>query len=68
MAKAKETKPAVEKSPKTIKVSTVVISVLVLLGLIAAFIGGIAYNENYNSTVRAEAQAIVTELKSQDQQ
>lgn len=62
MAKTKETKPTVEKQPKTIKVSTVVISVLVLLGLIAAFIGGIAYNENYNSTVEAKAVELSSKL------
>lgn len=62
MAKAKETKPTVEKQPKTIKVSTVVISVLMLLGLIAAFIGGIAYNENYNSTVQAKAIELSSKL------
>ena len=62
MSKAKETKPTVEKQPKTIKVSTVVISVLVLLGLIAAFIGGIAYNDNYNSTVEAKAVELSSKL------
>ena len=62
MSKAKETKPTVEKLPKTIKVSTVVISVLVLLGLIAAFIGGIAYNENYNQSVQAKAVELSSKL------
>lgn len=60
MSKDKETKPT--REPKTIKVSTVVISVLVLLGLIAAFIGGIAYNENYNSTVEAKAVELSSKL------
>ena len=62
MAKAKETKPTVEKQPKTVKVSTVVVSILVLLGLIAAFIGGIAYNETYNSTVQAKAVELSSKL------
>lgn len=62
MVKAKETKPTEPKAPKTIKVSTVVVSVLVLLGLIAAFIGGIAYNENYNSTVQAKAVELSSKL------
>ena len=62
MAKIKTTKPAVEKQPKTIKVSTVVISVLVLLGLIAAFIGGVAYNENYNQSVQAKAVELSSKL------
>ena len=60
MAKAKENKTT--REPKTIKVSTVVISVLVLLGLIAAFIGGIAYNETYNSTVQAKAVELSSKL------
>lgn len=62
MSKAKETKPTVEKQPKTIKVSTVVMSVLVLLGLIAAFIGGIVYNENYNQSVQAKAVELSSKL------
>ena len=62
MAKAKETKPTVEKQPKTIKVSTVVISVLVLLGLIASFIGGIAYNESFNNQVNAKAVELSSKL------
>lgn len=61
MAKA-TTKTTEPKAPKTIKVSTVVVSVLVLLGLIAAFIGGIAYNENYNSTVEAKAVELSSKL------
>lgn len=64
MAKAKETKPTVEKLPKTIKVSTVVISVLVLLGLIAAFIGGVAYNESFNNQVNAQAVELSKKLES----
>lgn len=60
MSKTKENKAT--REPKTIKVSTVVISVLVLLGLIAAFIGGIAYNENYNSTVQAKAVELSSKL------
>ena len=61
MAKA-TTKTTEPKAPKTIKVSTVVVSVLVLLGLIAAFIGGIEYNENYNSTVEAKAVELSSKL------
>lgn len=62
MSKAKETKPKAEKQPKTIKVSTVVTAVLVLIGLIAAFICGISYNEMYNSIVQAKAVELSSKL------
>lgn len=66
---AKKQTPVQEpKVARTIKVSTVVISVLVLLGLIAAFIGGIAYNENYNSTVEAKAVELSKEFTLKENQ
>ena len=61
MAK-KTTTVSEPKAPRTVKVSTVVTAVLVLIGLIAAFIGGIAYNENYNSTVQAKAVELSSKL------
>lgn len=53
------------KEPRTIKVSTVVIAVLVLVGLVASFIGGVQYANNYNSVVEAKAmeQVKTIELK-----
>ena len=60
---AKKQTPVQEpKAPKTIKVSTVVTAVLVLIGLIAAFIGGIAYNQNYNQIVEAKAVELSSKL------
>lgn len=64
MAKAKDNKPTV-KAPKTVKVSTLVKAGLVAVAIIAAFIAGAATTNAYKATVHAEAQAIVTDLKSQ---
>lgn len=59
--KSKATKST--KSPKTVKVSTLVIAVAVLLGLIASFIGGIVYANSYNDTVNAKAMERVKEIE-----
>ena len=61
MAK-KTTTVSEPKAPRTVKVSTVVTAVLVLIGLIAAFIGGLASNENYNSIVQAKAVELSSKL------
>ena len=61
MAK-KQTPVQDPKVARTIKVSTVVTAVLVLIGLIAAFIGGIVYNENYNQSVQAKAVELSSKL------
>lgn len=50
-------------SPRTIKVSTLIIATLVLLGLVASFIGGTIYANNYNSTVEAKALEKVSEIE-----
>ena len=62
---AKKQTPVQE--PKTIKVSTLIIAVAVLIGMVASFIGGIYTANNYNSTVQAKAVELSKELKSQEQ-
>jgi len=66
MGKPKTTEPTVPKAPKapkTIKVSTLVTCGIILLGLIASFIGGIVVSNHYASTVHAEAVKISLTLK-----
>jgi hypothetical protein len=53
----------VAKAPKTVKVSTIVISVAVALGFVASFIGGVVYANHYNATVKAQAIELSKELK-----
>lgn len=60
------TKPQV-KEAKTVKVSTVVVSIAVLIGLISSFVGGIAYANNYNSTVEEASTIKAVELTSKIQ-
>ena len=51
------------KQPKTIKLSTVIVSVVILIALIASFIGGIATANHYQTTVKAQAVELSKELK-----
>ena len=62
MAKKANTKA--EPKAKTIKVSTLIISVAVLLGLVASFVGGIYAANNYNSTVKAQAVELSKEFEA----
>lgn len=57
--KNKTTEP---KAPKTIKVSSVITAVVVLLALLASFIGGAYYANNYNSTVEAKAVELSSKM------
>ena len=62
---AKKQTPVQEpKAPKTIKVSTLVISIAVVVGLIASFIAGTVVANNYNSTVKAHALELAKEFDS----
>lgn len=63
MAKPKSDKPA--KQPKTIKVSTLALAATVLLAMVASFIAGTVYANNYNDTVRAEAVELHKEFKKE---
>ena len=56
------------KEPKTIKVSTLIISIAVVVGMVASFIGGIIVANSYNSTVKAQAVELSKELKPQSNQ
>jgi len=59
------TKQIQPKQPKTIKVKTVVIALLVTTAIIASFIGGWFARSVDQSRVQSEARVLVTELKSQ---
>lgn len=69
MAKAKtQVKKDVKevKQPRTIKVSTVIIAVVILLALIGSFISGIYVSNHYNSQVKAQATELAKELKANE--
>ena len=57
--------PQEPKAPKTIKVSTVIISVIVVIALVGSFIGGITYKSYDQNRITSEAAALVQTLKSQ---
>lgn len=63
----KEQKAKVVKQPKTIKLSTLLIAVAVIVAMVASFIGGVVYTNNYNHTIKAQAIELSKELKPQEQ-
>ena len=56
------------KEPRTVKVSTLIISIAVVVGLIISFIGGIIVANNYNSTVKAQAVELSKEFTLKENQ
>ena len=55
-----------QQVPKTIKVSTLVISILVIMAIVAAFVTGWAYRGADQERVQAAANALVkNQLKDQ---
>lgn len=62
MSKVKTTTPEAPKEPKTIQVRTVVIAASVFVALVASFVGGIIYANNYNDTVKAQAIELSKQL------
>lgn len=65
MAKSKvDTSTEEPKQVKTIKISTLIISIAVLIGMIASFIGGIFAANNYSLTVKAQAVELSKEFAS----
>ena len=69
MAKSKvDTSTKEPKAPKTIKISTLIISIAVVVGMIASFIGGIVVANNYQSTVKAHAVELSKEFTSKENQ
>jgi Na+-driven multidrug efflux pump len=65
----KKTEPKVAKQPKTVKVSTVVKTIIAIVVIILAFIGGIltanAYNHDFQAKVQSEAKSLaqIVEVK-----
>ena len=68
MAKKSTTTVSEPKAPKTIKISTLIISIAVVVGMIASFIAGIIVANNYNSTVKAQAVELSKEFTSKENQ
>ena len=70
MSKSKATTTA--KAPKTVKVSTLIVSVLVLAAVVAAYVFGHkngSYSvKKYNDDVKSHAIQLNKELVSKDQQ
>ena len=62
MSRTKTTTPEAPKEPKTIKVKTVVVAVAVFVAIVASFIAGIVYANNYNDTVQAQAIELSKQL------
>ncbi len=54
-----------QKQPKTVKVSTVIWTIALLLALIGGFIGGIATRSAYADAVNKEASSQVKQLAEQ---
>ena len=54
-------------TPKTIKLSTVIWSISVVVAIIAGFIGGVVVTNKYNDTVKAQAVDLSSKLQSKNQ-
>ena len=66
MAK-KTTTVSEPKAPKTVKLSTIIWSVSVIVALGLGFYLGITAKTAYAESVKSEAKSLVSELKSQEQ-
>ena len=62
MSKVKKQTAKAKKEPKTIKRSTVIISVLVLIALIASYIGGIVTANSFNDSVNTKIEVKAKQL------
>ncbi len=54
-------------TPKTIKLSTVIWSISVVVAIIAGFIGGVVVTNKYNDTVKTQAVDLSSKLQSKNQ-
>jgi hypothetical protein len=55
--------PKAPKVPKTIKVKTVIVSIIIVLALVGSFIGGIVYEKNDQVRVNKQAAKLIKSLK-----
>jgi len=53
------------KEPRTIKVRTVIIAIVIVFALFASFVAGWTYRSADQARVQSEATALVQKLKSQ---
>ena len=66
MSSLKDIKTSVAKTPRVIKVSTVITSVVVALAIIGSFVAGWTMRASDQARVEHEAKALVSKLKSQE--
>ncbi len=52
-----------KKEPRTIKLSTLIITVCYIIVALGSFVGGMIYEHNYNDNVHAEAVKLEKSLK-----
>ena len=62
MTKLKEIKTKEARTPKVVKVSTIVITVVVALAIIGSFVAGWAMSNNDQARVQTKAQELVKSL------
>ena len=55
------------KAARTVKLSTIIWSVAVVVAIIAGFIGGVVVANKYNDTVKAQAVDLSSKLQSKNQ-
>lgn len=55
------------KQPKTVRLSTIVWSIVVLVALVAGFYTGVTARNAYGEAVNSEAKTLVKELKLNEQ-
>jgi len=65
MVKSKVPTTTSEKSPRTVKLSTIIWSVSVIVALGLGFYLGVTSSNAYASNVKSEAKSLVSELKDQ---
>lgn len=56
-----------KKQPKTIKLSTLIVAIGVVIGLITSFVAGTMFANHYNKTVEARAIELASKIKSKNQ-
>ena len=55
------------KAPRTVKLSTIIWSIAIIVSLVLGFYLGVTAKSAYADSVKSEAKTLVSELKSQEQ-
>lgn len=64
---SKETTTTEPKAPKTVKLSTIIWSIAIIVSMALGFYLGITAKTAYAESVKSEAQSLVSELKVNQQ-